>query len=42
MDPGAVMLVDVATGAVENVLDRTASAAWLDNDTLIITEVTPE
>ena len=39
-DPGAVNVVDVGTGAVENVLTTrgaTLFAEWLDNDTLIST-----
>jgi Tol biopolymer transport system component len=38
---GAVIIVDADTGGVETVLDRAISAEWLDNETLIFTELTP-
>ncbi len=40
-DDGAVIVVDVGTAAVKKVLDEGASAEWLGNDTLIVSEVTP-
>jgi Tol biopolymer transport system component len=37
-DPGGVNVVDLGTGRTDYVVDR-GGASWLDNDTLIVTEV---
>jgi hypothetical protein len=40
-DPGGLNMVDIDTGAVETVVHGAVNAGWLDNDTLIVTEITP-